>query len=360
MFQKKSALKKQAEKAWEYIKKLFGLTITRIVLIALLILIAAPLILFYFLKPLPRNDINYGVTFSSRYASSIGLDWKDAFIKTLDDLGAKNLRLIVYWDEVEHTPGEYNYSDIQWQLSEADKRGANVILAIGRKVPRYPECFEPGWWKGINSETERDKELFKYIIRTVMELQKHSSIKMWQVENEPFFPFGECLTIRKTTVDKEIQLVRALDKRPILVQDSGEGGFWFPSYQMADYLGISMYRKIWYDFWGTLTRSAFYFKYPLAHWSYKIRAHMMGVPVDRIIVTELQAEPWGPAINTKLTEEEKSQTMSITDFLSTITYAQQSGFKDFYFWGVEWWLWEKEQNNTPTYWEMAKALFNQK
>ena len=87
---------------------------------------------------------------------------------------------------------------------------------------------------------------------------------------------------------------------------------------------------------------------------------MTGVPIERIIVTELQAEPWGPAINSKLSNEEKNQTMSVTDFLSTITYAQKSGFRDLYFWGAEWWLWEKEQNATPTYWDMAKALFRQK
>ena len=360
MFHRQTALKKQASKAWEYIRKLFGLTLTRIVLLALVVIIALPLVLFYFLKPEQRDDNKYGVTFSSKYAYQIGLDWKDAYIKVLDDLGARNLRLIAYWDEIEVTPEIYNYKDIKWQLEQADKRNANVILAIGRKVPRYPECFEPSWWKAMSSEDERDKELFEYIIRTVMELQSYNSVKMWQVENEPFFPFGECLTIKKSTLEHEVELVRALDERPILIQDSGEGGFWFPSYLMADYLGISMYRKIWYDFWGTLTKSAFYFQYPLSHWSYAVRAHMTGVPIERIIVTELQAEPWGPRINSRLTSEEKNQTMSVTDFLSTITYAQKSGFRDLYFWGVEWWLWEKEQNGMPTYWDMAKAIFNQK
>ena len=360
MFRRHTALQKQASKAWEYIRKLFGLQLTRIVLIALIIIIALPFVIFYFLKPDTNIDNRYGVTFSSKYAYQIGLDWKDAYIKILDDLGARNLRLIAYWDEIEVTPETYNYRDIKWQLEQADKRNANVILAIGRKVPRYPECFEPSWWKGMSSEDERDKELYEYVIRTVMELQSYNSIKMWQVENEPFFPFGECIPIKKSTVEYEIQLVRALDERPILVQDSGEGGFWFPSYQMADYLGISMYRKIWYDFWGALTKSAFYFQYPLSHWSYAVRAHMTGVPVERIIVTELQAEPWGPRINSRLTSDEKDQTMSITDFLSTITYAQKSGFRDLYFWGAEWWLWEKEKNNTPTYWDIAKALFNHK
>lgn len=358
MFHKTTALQKQSRKASLYIRNLFKLRLTKIVLVIILFFLITPFIVFYLLRPEPSANIKYGVTFSNKYATQIGLDWKDAYLKILDNLGAKNLRLIAYWDEIEKTPDHYDYTDILWQLKEAEKRKVNIIMTIGRKVPRYPECFEPNWWRGISSEEIREKELLEYIARTVMELRGYETIKLWQVENEPFFPFGECLPIRKTTVEKEMQLVKALDDRPTLLQDSGEGGFWFPSYQMADYLGISMYRKVWYDFWGTLTKSSFYFKYPLAHWSYKIRAHMTGVPVNRIVVTELQAEPWGPGINSELTREEKDQTMSINDFLSTITYAQNSGFDNLYFWGAEWWLWEMEKNSDPTYWDIAKALFS--
>jgi len=162
MFRRQTALQKQASKAWEYIRKLFGLTLTRIVLVILIVLIAFPFVLFYFLKPESENDNRYGVTFSNKYASQIGLDWKDAYIKVLDDLGARNLRLVAYWDDIEVTPQNYNYKDIKWQLEQAEKRNANVILAVGRKVPRYPECFEPSWWRGMSSEDERNKELFEY------------------------------------------------------------------------------------------------------------------------------------------------------------------------------------------------------
>ena len=133
--------------------------------------------------------------------------------------------------------------------------------------------------------------------------------------------------------------------RPILTQDSGEGGFWLPTYKLGDKLGISMYRKIWYNFWGIFFGNFIYFKYPLGHWTYKIKADITGVPYRNIIVTERKAEPWGPGLNSILTEEDKNRTMSRNDFLDTISYAQKTGFSDLYFWGVEWWLWEKEVNN---------------
>jgi hypothetical protein len=118
-----------------------------------------------------------------------------------------------------------------------------------------------------------------------------------------------------------------------------------------------MYRKVWYDFWHVFLGNFIYFKYPLAHWTYKIKADLTMVPHQNIIVTELQAEPWGPAVNSQLSLKEKNKTMSRHQFLDTISYAQKAGFKDYYFWGVEWWYWEKYVNNNPYFWDTAAALF---
>ncbi|OGC69915.1 hypothetical protein A2415_00125 [candidate division WWE3 bacterium RIFOXYC1_FULL_39_7] len=339
------------------LKYLFEIRLFRIILGGIFVILFFPVILFVFLRPVPQKNINYGVNFSNKYSAEIGQDWKVAYVKILDDLGAKNVRLVAYWDDIERTKDEYNFSDIKWQLSEAESRGINVIMTVGRKVPRYPECFEPAWWKNTQNEELKNDELYQYISDTIIELRDFKSIKMWQVENEPFFPFGVCTEIKSSVVRNEVTLVRALDDRPILIQDSGEGGLWYPSYKLGDYLAISMYRKIWYDFWGAFLGNFIYFEYPLAHWTYKIKADLVQVPYEKIIVTELQAEPWGPGINSKLSQEDKDQTMSKQDFISTINYAQKAGFKDLYFWGAEWWLWEKENNNNPYFWDTAKALF---
>jgi hypothetical protein len=351
-----SALKKQVEKSIHLLKRLFSIKLVWIVVILLIVLLNIPFVIFLILKPVPMKDPNYGVTFSNRYSADIGQDWKATFIKILDDLKIKNMRLVVYWDDVEKVKDTYNYSDIKWQLDEATKRKVNVILAIGQKVPRYPECFAPKWWKDLTNEAQKDSELYEYIGETVTRLKGYGIVKMWQVENEPFWPFGICEKTDKKVVENEIKIVRSMDSRPIIVQDSGEGGFWFPTYKMGDYLGISMYRKFWYDFWGRLLNKSFYVQYPIAQWMYKVKANMVGVPVNKILVTEVQGEPWGPGINSSLSQDEKDKSMSPSDFIATISYAQKSGFKDFYFWGVEWWLWQKEVKNEPFYWDTAKAL----
>lgn len=349
-------LKKEVRESRHLLKRLFSLKLVKIVVCVLIIIIFAPFILFYILKPTPAKEVEYGVTFSKKYSEQLGQDWKTTYLKIVEELKIKNLRLIVYWDDAEKIKDKYDYSDIKWQLDEAQKRNINVILALGQKVPRYPECFSPKWWNELPNEAQKENELYEYVGETVKQLKTYSTITIWQVENEPFWPFGECEKTDRKVVENEIKIVRSIDPRPILVQDSGEGGFWFPTYQLGDYLGISMYRKIWYNFWGLFMQRFIYFQYPLAHWTYKIKADLVGVPVDKIIVTELQAEPWGPGINSSLSREEKDKTMSKTDFIETINYAQKAGFKSLYLWGVEWWLWEKEVKDTPYYWDTAKAI----
>lgn len=347
---------RQFRYALKLINRILSLKAIRVFTAASIIIFLIPIAFFIIVRPKPSAQINYGVNFSQKYASDLGLDWKKSYIQILDDLKPKYARLVVYWDVAEPEPSKYNYDDILWQLDEAKKRDIKVILTMGQKVFRYPECHNPIWWKQSQDVPFKNNALFNYLEKTTNQLKAYDNIIMWQVENEPFFPFGDCEKQSKETVGKEIALVRTLDPRPIIVQDSGEGGFWRPTYLMADYLGISMYRRIWYDFWKLLLGKFVYFEYPLAHWSYKVKAVLMGVPMEKIIVTELQAEPWGPAINSKMSDSEKQKTMSKQQFLETISYAQKSGFSNFYFWGVEWWLWEKEVNNNPFYWETARAV----
>ncbi|NTV30368.1 hypothetical protein HGA91_00105 [candidate division WWE3 bacterium] len=363
-----TALKKNKPTPWlkdefnastKLIKRLCSMRLTQIIVGLLLLLLVTPFVVFFFIRPHQANHINYGVTFSNKYAQELGLDWKETYLAILDDLGVKQLRLVAYWDEIEAQRDSYDFSTIKWQLDQAQQRNIPVILITGRKTVRYPECFEPGWWNSLPNDDIKNAELYEFIKESILQLKDYSNITMWQVENEPFFPFGNCaLDIKWDVLNHEIGIVRSLDSRPILVQDSGEGGVWLPTYLAGDYLGISMYRRIWFDFWGLLLGRSVYFQYPLAHWTYKIKADLVGVPYKKIIVTELQGEPWGPSSTATLSREEKDQTMSRELFIDTINYAQKSGFSDLYFWGAEWWYQEKTKLNEPFFWDTAKALLD--
>ena len=40
-----------------------------------------------------------------------------------------------------------------------EKADINIILAMGRKVLRYPECHAPKWWNEMDSGFAKDQEL---------------------------------------------------------------------------------------------------------------------------------------------------------------------------------------------------------
>jgi hypothetical protein len=124
---------------------------------------------------------------------------------------------------------------------------------------------------------------------------------------------------------------------------------------MGDYLGVSMYRKVWFDFFGMMTKNSFPLKYPLGASFYKIKAFLLGIPFEKIKVTEVQAEPWGPVRNYLLRDDEVNLTMSQDDFNGMFEFTKESGFTEFHLWGVEWWYHMKELHKNNFYWDTAKS-----
>ena len=329
----------------------------RIILILTLGILLFPFMLYLFLAPNKNENISYGFNFSNKYAQELDQDWKKTFDEIVTTFPTKKYRLAVYWDEVQKDKNSYDYSNIKYQLDKLEKYpNSEVILVFGRKVIRYPECHEPKWWVETRDDEEKKLALLKYIERTVTELKDYKSIKYWQVENEAMFPFGICSPLKDVygILKEEVALVRALDpERKIIIQDSGEGGFWVPSAQIGDYLGISIYRKIWFDFLGVISSYSFPLKYPLGPSFYKIKAFVLSVPFEKIKATEVQAEPWGPVRNYILRTDEVNSTMSPEDFNQVFELTKVAGFDEYYLWGVEWWYHMKNKEGIPFYWETA-------
>ena len=316
----------------------------------------AVLFLVYFNIPVKKPDKNaaLGVTFSSRYAGDIQLNWKETYLAMLDDLKVRKIRIPIYWDLVEPKEGEYNFADIDWQLNEAQKRNAEIILVVGQKVPRWPECAIPEWAK--NDDQKRKTKLIDFISLAVNRYKnKHPEIKYWQVENEPFLPFGVCPRLDTDLLDWEIATVRNLDPtRQVLVTDSGELSFWIQAAKRGDIFGTTLYRTIWKKGIG-------YFDYPIGprffqfkYWLIKTFAHQ-----EKAIVIELQAEPWISGWTTSQPLSEQFKSIDAEKLKSNVDYAQRVGFPEIYLWGVEWWYWLKVNQNHPELWETAKNLINQ-
>lgn len=326
--------------------------------VLLMLLIVTPYLLYRIINVQPASKITYGVTFSKPYATSLGLNWRESYLAILDDLKVNNLRLSAYWNESEIYPGSYDFSSVLWQLDEAKKRNVNVVMTIGRKVPRWPECHEPYWIKG-KSDAELQSALLKLLKAEVEAFKGYDNIIYWQVENEPFFPYGDCAPFTFESLKEELTLVRSLDSRPIIIQDSGEGGFWVTTHELTDHVGISMYRRVGGNLDLILLNHKFSLTYPFSYWYYALKARFIGISLDHIQVLELQAEPWGEVPIPKLSKQAKDNTMSHEKFLETINFAHKSGFDVFYLWGAEWWYYEKQVNNDSFFWNEAKKFWSQ-
>ena len=290
-----------------------------------------------------------GVTFSIPYARYLGLDWQDAYAKMARDLEVKHVRIPVYWSAVEYAPGQFDWKDMDWLMSISERNHMTVTLAVGAKVPRWPECFIPEWAQAQDAET-RNASLLDFLQEVAMRYRTSPALERWQVENEPFFPFGVCPATSSHQVAREISLVRAIDSdRPIQTTVSGEWEPWFYATLSSDVFGFSLYRTSWYGLFG-------YIQYPLPPWIYRLHALAVRPFVKEVVLSELQAEPWFPVSFRSRPIEDWYQIFNADTLHDNIAYAKRTGISEFYLWGAEWWLYMKQQGDSRL-WNAAKEEF---
>ena len=322
----------------------------------LLLLIAFFSIIIYVClgdAPKMENPV-FGVVFSQKHSRDMGLNWKSNYLAILNDLEVKELKIVTHWDLIEPEEGKFDFRDLDWQLAEAEKKEANVLLVIGMKTGRWPECHIPSWAKDLSKE--KQQELVLRLVQMITTRYKESRpIIGWSVENEPLFTFGDCPWKDKEFLKEEIAMVREIDtyyKRPILITDSGEGSFWIEAARLGDIVGTTMYRIIW---WSERER---YLSYPTPPFYYWAKKEIIKNLFDKeVICSELQTEPWCPGLLYGCSLEEQRKTMTIDDFRESINFARQTGLDKFYLWGSEWWYWMKEEQGQAQIWEETKKLF---
>lgn len=322
------------------------------VAIVFLLLLAIAFVLANWPVKEKNEEMKFGVSFSHTFARDLGLEWKEVYKEMLDDLGVKKVRLVAYWNEIEKEEGRYDFEYLDWLVEEAEERDAEVVLAFGLKSPRWPECYIPKFYE--RNKKERQKALLEYEKELIGRYKKYDHIKMWQVENEPFFPFGDCNEkfIDGDLVDREIEQVKQLDGRPVLVTDSGELGIWYRAAKRGDVFGTTLYRTVYRSNMG-------YVDYPMSPNFFRIKAWMIKLLAsqENVIIAELQGEPWGPDWIGAMSIKEQYKSMDPEKFQETIEFAQKTGFSESYLWGVEWWYWLKEKKDKDEMWDLAKDLF---
>lgn len=299
----------------------------------------------------PYVGTRFGATFSTKYSKELGIQWRDVYTAALDDLEVDLFRIPVYWDEIEKVEGELDLDDIRWIMDEAEKRDADIILAIGVRVPRWPECHPPKWTKNMPREDAEAAELHM-MTQVVEEFKDHPALYRWQVHNEPFFAvFGECPPPNEAFIAESIDHVRTLDpNHRIMTTDSGELSTWRKASGVADVLGISMYRVTYNSLWG-------YFYYPINPGFYTARAELISPLIDEVIVSELQAEPWVPTTMLTTSLKEQYRSMSPRQLKANVEFAGRVGLDETLLWGIEWWYWLRQVHSEPEMWDLGKQIF---
>jgi hypothetical protein len=310
---------------------------------------------FLFIGGPPPNGtpVEYGMTFSRPYAQGdLGLDPDEVLTAALDDLGIRRFRIAAYWKFIQPQRNTWDFADLDRDILAIGDRKGTITLAIGRKLPRWPECWEPDWWKHL-SPSEQQAENLNYLQTVVERYRENPAITAWQVENEPHFEYGDCGKTDPAFLKQEIDLVRRLDPtRPVYTTDSGELSLWTTFGTDVNRLGVSVYRVVRNPTFGTW-RYVF-----LPPSFYRRKAELLRpFGVQDIYVSEFQMEPWSNKALLETPVDEQFKTFDLKQMKANVDYASNMGLSPVDFWGVEWWYWMKTKQNHPEFWEEAKGIF---
>jgi len=298
---------------------------------------------------------DYGASFSIKYSEELGNDWHANYLALLNDMGLKKFRLMTYWDLVEPQKGQYDFTDLDWQINQATAHGAKVSLAIGFRQPRYPECHEPEWVKTLPvNETAWNNELYSYIQTVVDRYKNNPSIDSYQLENEAENNwFGSCRgsAAPRQRLQAEFDLIKRLDSRhPVYMSLSDEHGFPLGK-PIPDGYGFSIYRIVY----STNTQIHFYATYPITDWFHRLRAFIIVHTQHRpVFIHEMQLEPWGSSATENLSIAEQNKSMSVPQIHKSLAFGRKTGIKTQYLWGSEWWYWRKTHFNDSGPWNAVK------
>lgn len=325
----------------------------KLIAFILLILLLVVYVIFSYTKKVEEPD--YGVSFNTVYAQELGLNWKTVYDAIIDELGVKKVRLAAHWDMIEPEDGTFNFEEIDYQVKKARESDVEVLLAVGKRLPRWPECHVPEWAINLSKEDQEEK-ILRYIEAVITRYEEQEHITMWQVENEPYlsvFAKDHCFNFDSDFLDKEIELVRSIDDRDrkILVTDSGELSMWRRAFSHGDVFGTTMYVYSWNAVMGE-------FRNPFLPGFYSFRYNLwqfLGGANKEAIIAELALEPWLDKPVIKEQTAVQIRRMSPEKFDTVIEFAKRTGMKTQYLWGAEWWYYMKLQNE-DWYWERGREL----
>lgn len=296
----------------------------------------------------------WGTTFVASYAQYLGLDPAQTLHAILTDMKISNIRLVSYWDEIEPSPGQYNFTELDSEFAQAQAANVPVTLAIGLRQPRWPECHMPTW-AASQPESVWAPELKAFIGVVVNRYKNNPDLQSYQLENEYFLKaFGTCTNYSRQRLVSEFNYVKQLDPYHPIIDARSNNAIGTPIGEPhPDEYGVSIYKRVWDQ---TITHR--YFEYPIPAWYYGFLAGVTQLTTGKnTIIHELQAEPWPPTDMVSASQAEQAKSMNATILKSRFQYGQATGMKTMDLWGAEWWYYEKVIFHNSSDWNVAQAEF---
>ncbi len=299
------------------------------------------------------KNIVWGLTYSPQDAQNLHLDTKQTYLSILDELKPKKLRIVAYWNHIEGSENNFDYSELDFETKEASKRHIPYVVVVGQRVPRYPECYIPDWASKLG-HAGTEAKLLRFIQTTVERYNADPNLSAWQIENEATLgTFGVCPKFDEAQLKKEIILMRSLTNKELVMTDSGELSLWVVNSRYSDTFGTTLYRSVLNG------RGNGVFHHFIPPFAYTLRAAITKAfhpNVTKVVVAELQAEPWGAKA---LIDESKARydlTMNHTQFERNVAFARDTGAAEVWLWGTEWWYYEKLHGDIY-FWDRAAQLY---
>jgi hypothetical protein len=305
------------------------------------------------------QPLEQGVSFVPDYAQSLGVD-PQANMDALLNIGVKHFRLVSYWSDMEPRPGTYDFSQLDWEFQKAEKAHAKIILTVGLRQPRWPECHAPGWVNISAPDSQWQPQLESFMRQVINRYKGSPALESYQLENEYFLKgFGDCpvSTMSRQRLISEYNLVRKTDpSRPIIVGRSNNAIGWPAGQPQPDEFSISIYRRVWDA--GVTHR---YLEYPWPAWYYGFLAGFQKIFLHKnMMIGELQAEAWTPdgktIQQTSLAEQNKS--INAARLKDTFQYGRATGMHEINLWGAEYWYYRMVKLHDPSLWNVARQEFN--
>ena len=304
-----------------------------------------------------KGPQQFGVSFIPDYAQSLGVDPQQT-MDALLNIGVKHLRLVSYWSDMEPSPGQYDFSQLDWQFKKAEDAHAQIILTVGLRQPRWPECHAPSWVDINAPDSLWQPQLEAFMTQVINRYKGSPALQSYQVENEYFLKgFGICTNYDRGRLVSEYNLVKQLDPTHPVIIGRSNNAIGFPTGQpQPDEFGISVYKRVWDA--GVTHR---YIEYPWPGWYYAWLAGAQKILTGKnMIIDELQAEAWTPhgqsIQQTSLAEQNKS--LNAQRLKDRFGYGRATGMPQIYLWGAEYWYYRDQLLQDPSLWNVARQEFS--